>query len=203
MFFIEYCSQSDSNSVPTSCSNRLKITRKLVDDDNTNISEAELLRPNSFCRRSFSAQLWEVIHEIRFQSITIEFPIQMYWNPFSNAAYGSASVCICIGNSIVMDWNWISYTKSQNPRYKYSAWKSSGVHLYRKFNSNRLQENFVNYFRTMHGKWPPAKAIGSQKLRESDLNLLVHTTASRYSQKSETFDAAPNELQPCPPPIST
>ena len=39
--------------------------------------------------------------------------------------------------------------------------------------------------------------------RESDLNLLVHTTWARYSQKSETFDAAPNELQPCPPPIST
>ena len=78
------------------------------------VSEAQLLRPNSFCRRSFSAQLWEVIHEIRFQSITIEFPIQMYWNPFSNAAYGSASVCICIGNPIVMDWDWISRITSQS-----------------------------------------------------------------------------------------
>ena len=82
--------------------------------DDKALFEAQLLRPNSFCRRSFSAQLWEVIHEIHLQSITIGFPIQMHTDALPYAAFVKGFQYICIGNSIVMDWNRISWITFQS-----------------------------------------------------------------------------------------
>ena len=51
----------------------------------------------------------------------------------------------------------------RNP-FSNAARGSASVHLYRKSNRNGLEMNFVVHFSKLHGKWSPAKAIGSQKL---------------------------------------
>ena len=61
---------------------------KRKDVDGQLDSEGELPTHNSFCRRSLLVQETFSVHKIRLQSITIEFPIQMYKTLFQTLRMG-------------------------------------------------------------------------------------------------------------------